>query len=442
MAFIDRDSCECCKSECELFSVPPTQTSIESSSYIEFHPVSTIAHGLPIEFSVSGSGQEYIDLANTLLYVRVKITRANGTDIDDTDVVGPVNLTLHSLFSEMEVKLNDTLVSSLDSTYAYRAYLETLLSYGKDAKSSQLTMSMYYKDTAGAMDAIALVGANATNAGLVKRHGFFQTSRPVDLVGRLHVDMAFQQRLIPSDVGLKLKLQRTKDSFALLATGAAPTYKILIQECKLFVRKVKVSASVYLAHAKQLEVQNAKYPITRIVCKTFTVSANNLNIVQESLFNGQLPVRMLIGMVDNDAFNGAYGKNPYNFKNFDLAQIKIVLDGTQQHIKPLEIDYTADAPQFVQAYLSLFEGTGKFGKDEGIDIDRQEYPNGFTLYAFDLTPDQSERDHLNLQREGTVRLEARFKTPLPNTINVVVYAEFENFVYIDKHRNVIYDYSK
>ena len=84
--------------------------------------------------------------------------------------------------------------------------------------------------------------------------------------------MAFQERLLPSDIGVRLKLQRSKDSFALMAHGAAPTYKLQITECKLLVRKVRVSPSVYLGHAKQMEVDNAKYPITRVICKTFTVS--------------------------------------------------------------------------------------------------------------------------------------------------------------------------
>ena len=188
-------------------------------------------------------------------------------------------------------------------------------------------------------------------------------------------------------------------------------------------------------------MENAKYPITGIVCKMFTVESGNLSVIQESLFTGQLPVRMMVGMVDNDAFNGSYTKNPFNFKHYDIAQLKLFLDGTQQHIKPVETDFTADSPHFIRAYLSLFQGTGKFGKDEGLDIARHEYPQGYTLFAFDLTPDQSERDHLNLQKEGTVRLEARFKTPLPATINVIVYCKFKNLLYIDRHKNVIYDFT-
>ena len=38
MAFVHEQSCECTKSELDLFSVPPTQTSMEQGSWIEYHP--------------------------------------------------------------------------------------------------------------------------------------------------------------------------------------------------------------------------------------------------------------------------------------------------------------------------------------------------------------------------------------------------------------------
>src|SRR5438876_1702127 len=73
MAFVDTHSCECAKSELDLFTVPPTQTSIESGGWVEYNPISSLADGVPIEFVVSGSGQDYIDLANTQLYVRAEM---------------------------------------------------------------------------------------------------------------------------------------------------------------------------------------------------------------------------------------------------------------------------------------------------------------------------------------------------------------------------------
>jgi hypothetical protein len=49
------------------------------------------------------------------------------------------------LFSDVSVSLNEKLVSPPTSLYPYRAYIETLLSYGPAAKESQLTGVMWYK---------------------------------------------------------------------------------------------------------------------------------------------------------------------------------------------------------------------------------------------------------------------------------------------------------
>ena len=73
MAFIHPKPCECTKSELDLFVVPPTQTSIESGKFVEYNPISTIFQGTPVEFSVTGAGQDYLDLSSTQLYVRAQI---------------------------------------------------------------------------------------------------------------------------------------------------------------------------------------------------------------------------------------------------------------------------------------------------------------------------------------------------------------------------------
>ena len=439
MAFVHPQSCECVKSELDLFSVPPTQTSIESGGWVEYNPISSITDTTPIEFSVSGSGQDYIDLANTQLYVRAKITLANGANITDAQHVGPVNLLLHSLFSEAEMKINDTLVTSTNNTYAYRAYIETTLSYGPAAKKSQLTAALYYKDTASNMEDGNPHADNPNNKGLVKRHAFFENSRVVDMLGCIHADLFFQDKYLPSDVGLRIRLVRNKNTFCLMSSMDGAAHKIEIVDCKLYIRKVKLSPSIFVAHAKAFEVSNAKYPIRRVVCKTFTVPQGNLDCSQENLFAGQLPTRLVIGCVDNDAFNGSYTKNPFNFKNYRLTQMKVYLDGQQQHIKPIVTNFAVN--QFVNAYMTLFSGTGKQQKDEGNSIERSDFGNGYALYAFDLTPDMAEEGHFNLAKEGSVRVDLNFAVALPNTINVIAYAEFENVIEIDRNRNVIFDYT-
>jgi len=53
MAFVHEDSCECVKTELDLFSIPPTQTSVENGNWIEYHPLTTVGDGSPIQFDIA-----------------------------------------------------------------------------------------------------------------------------------------------------------------------------------------------------------------------------------------------------------------------------------------------------------------------------------------------------------------------------------------------------
>jgi hypothetical protein len=78
--------------------------------------------------------------------VEAQIVDDDDTALDGGADVGPVN------FSDVSVSLNEKLVSPPTSLYPYRAYIETLLSYGPAAKESQLTGIVWYKDTPGHQD--------------------------------------------------------------------------------------------------------------------------------------------------------------------------------------------------------------------------------------------------------------------------------------------------
>ena len=432
MALIDEQSCICVKSELDLFDVPPTQTSIDQGGMVDYHPIAAPSDVGPIEFYIPGSGDDYLDPANMYLHFSCKIRGVDGGVLADDAPFAPVNLLMHSLFSHVDISLNDKLISSASGNY--RAYLETLLNYGKTTKDSQLTAGLWYKDDAGAMDA-----TDNANSGLVKRKRLSERSKTIDLVGRLHSDLFFQEKLLLNGIGLRLKLVRNKDSFVLLSGARDAAFKVSIIKAVLRARKVRVSPAVSLAHAKALEISNAKYLMDRVECKTFSEPANSLPMNQEHIFQGQLPVRVVVGCVDHDAFNGLYSKNLFNFKNYKITKLALQVDAQDQPVKPILCNF--DDGVNAEAYVNMFTGTRKAFKDEDIDVSREDYVGGYTLFYFDLTPDLGELDHYSLLKRGTVRLEITFAEALAQTINVIVYAEFQNVLEIDRNRNVFFDFA-
>ncbi|XP_071478000.1 uncharacterized protein F54H12.2-like [Diadema antillarum] len=437
---IHRQSCDCSKSEVDLFSIPPTQTTVESGKWVEYFPLTNIGDATPIQFHLQGSTDEYTDLSQTFLHLQVKVVNGDGTPIGENEKVAPTNLFMHSLFSDVDLMLNDRLVTPSTNTYPYRAILETLLTYGPAAKESQLTSSLYFKDTPGFMDDGNPFSATPGNGGMRQRQDYIKESRTLDMVGVLHLDMCFQERLLLGGVDVKLKLNRSKDSFSLISATDGASYKVQVTNASLFVRRVKLSSDAALLHAKTLETQTAKYPLRRVEVKTFSIPRGNLSFTRESLILGQMPKRLVIGCVGNTAFNGDYSKNPFNFHHYNLNFLALYADSEQVPWKPLRPKFAEQNASYILAYQTLFSGTNSLYRDKGNHIDRKDYGNGYSLYAFDLTPDLSDGDCFNLRKHGNVRLEMQFEEALPETINVLVYAEYESIVEIDRNRNVIVDF--
>ena len=69
-SLIHPSSSESVTSQLDLFSVPPTQTSLEDGFFTEYKPIFVLTSGGPVEFCIAAESSNYIDLANTFLYVK------------------------------------------------------------------------------------------------------------------------------------------------------------------------------------------------------------------------------------------------------------------------------------------------------------------------------------------------------------------------------------
>jgi hypothetical protein len=64
-------------------------------------------------------------------------------------------------------------------------------------------------------------------------------------------------------------------------------------------------------------------------------------------------------LVDSDADNGAYNKNPFHFKNFGVTSVGISVNGEEILFRPLQLSYVEATSRFIQTSDTLFSGTGK-----------------------------------------------------------------------------------
>ncbi|XP_066566389.1 uncharacterized protein F54H12.2-like [Amia ocellicauda] len=381
MAFVHCSSGECTKSELDLFQLAPIQTSIEKSFYVEVPPLTALSDSAPLEFYITGNGEDYLDLNNTVFYLTCKITRHDGTELALDDRVGLVNYPVASLFSQVDITIGDRLISQSNNCYPYRAIIESILNYSESTFNTQYSAGLFVKDTAGQHEVTALNGANL---GFKNRAAYTSGSQKLELLGCIHADMFFQDKLMLNGVDIKIKLTRNREAFCLMSN--AEDFKLSVLSAALFVKRVRLAPAVRLGHANALQVANAKYPVDRVQMKVFSLARGSRVCNQENLFLGQLPKIIVIGFVDNAAFSGDVTQNPFNFKHCEINFLALYADGEQIPTKPLQPDFAND--NCVREYFNLVETAGKRLKDKPLVVDHKEFARGYTLFAFNLSPDQ------------------------------------------------------
>ena len=432
---------ECTKSELDLFSKPPIQTSIEEGKWDKIDAEDGFDKNDNIIFKINSTDTHYLDLSETNLCVKCKLVKVNDTTILDTDKISTVNNFLHSLFKQIKVKLNNKDVENSNGNYAYRAYLENLLTFNTDEKKTFLKKEGWIDDDDYQFDSTFIkttLTETANNGFLARRNLFLNQTHGVEFFGKIHSDVFNINRALLSQVDVMLSLVKNSPKFFLLSENetTGPGFKVVIESAYLLVRRLSVSPSVMMGHTMALQKTNAKYPIKRVIVKEFIKHVSSLKFTENNLHNGIMPNRVLVGLLESDQAQGLYAKNPYKFQHFSATSIDLTAASLSlPYTKPLEFNY--DKNNYVEAYNTLFSNL----KGINTNITYEGFKGGSTLYAFDLTPDLCNDTHYSIMKSGTLSLDVKFDKVINNSVTAIVYMEFDNMIEIDDKRNIYTDYS-
>lgn len=239
---------------------------------------------------------------------------------------------------------------------------ETLLSYGSEAKTSQLTSQLIIKDTPGALDDNDV--KNGQNNGLYARSIYFQKSNTVDLEGPLFSDVFKMNRYILNQVSIGVRLYRSKGEFCLITKEDSPDFQIVIDDILLRVCKLQINLALIYGHAEILQKIPALYPYTRTEIKMMAIPTGQVTFTWDNMFQGIRPNKLVVAFVNSVAVAGTYSTNLFNFKNYELNRIGLYVDNIPIGGNPLRLNFDASSGQTIlPAFSSMFEVMGKWMQD-------------------------------------------------------------------------------
>ena len=419
----------------DLFTVPHSHIDVLAGEWHEVPAVRDNALGV-LEFIIPPT-DSYTDLAKTYLYTECKVTKDDGTNLDantDNVKVIPVENFMHSLFRTAAVSYGSKNVE-FNQNYPYKAYLETILNHGAEAKKTHLfSTSGWIQDSMVGIDGTKSDGSDILKADVVKRKKLIAGSEPLSFYGRLHLSTFSQERFLIPGLRCKVTLTRTDGNFPLLATATAPTGggRVEITKASLFVRRPVVNPTVIAEHNKMLmEGETVKYPGTSVRTQFHVINEGvrsvRINLDQE----GQKPKRIILGLVDHKANNGDYSLNPFNFQNASVSSLELVVDGIPLG-KRYEPNY--EKKLYAREYSQLAFLTERSG-DCSNGITYEGFGNGQALYAFDLTGDLCT-DGVHLISNASLTVNIAFAVATTATLSLLAYSEYDELTEINLEHQI------
>jgi hypothetical protein len=202
------------------------QVVMENSLWCDIHPTSSIDKSNVIEFLISGSTTDYLDLNDTILCLTCKVTDSQN-NVPEAALyanIQVVNYLMHALFLDVKVFLNDVQIEGGGNLYPYKSVLQNELNFSKETKNVQLA-ALGFSDQAE------------------KLKDYCKNGVTFQLIGSLNIDFfQTQSKYIIPGVDVKLMLERSKHNFVLQIPADANVQQVkpqlTILDAMLYVRKV------------------------------------------------------------------------------------------------------------------------------------------------------------------------------------------------------------
>lgn len=271
-----------------------------------------------------------------------------------------VNNCLSSLFSNVIMYLNGKQVSSSNGLYPYRAYMENLLNVSKADADQVLSTVGWSLDDAGKFDVVKGASDDLDNKGAMKRVEMFALSKEVELVGKLHLDLANQEKWLLNGLDMKIECVLAKNAFYAMGPKDDALYKINITGASLHMNVCEINPEILLSHEAILQRQPALYPYKRVEMRSTAFPKDISSFQIDNVMLGKIPSTMVIALVDTSALSGSYTKNPFNFQHFNLRTVEVTVNGRAVLDQPLtfHMNPTSDTRD-ARGYYMLYKGKKK-----------------------------------------------------------------------------------
>ena len=460
----------------DLFTLPPIDYSYESHRFVPYNPTLT---GIdPITFAIPAT-EGFVDLADSRLIIQVCLTHPHtgytGIDMDD-DTASTATATRntlvsnnfgHTLFKQLDLSLNGTLITPQGGNYHHLAFLQTLMEYSRADGETKLAAQGWVNEfnlprlvaRTGAADDHPTDAAGANMSKIAPKTyaltGKLQLNRWFTFVIRPHLPVFSSGRLLVPGVELKLDLHLNPSSQLMFQTAnlndttvrKIPIITANDIKVQLLLKNVNLNPSTHLGLQKKRASAKAivHYPVVRGDIRTFSIPQGTTQWQQDNLFLGRIPDEVILVFMRSDIYNGNIERHTFAYERNGVKRISQSINGEDYPYKALELSTTANNTNSADymAYDRLLTSMAVMHNRKEPMILPSEWGDGkmLNLFYFNNVPggDPNNPFVRNPRQHGNVRYTVDFAAATTYNITVLVYHSMEHDLRISNQGGVQYD---
>lgn len=137
----------------------------------------------------------------------------------------------------------------------------------------------------------------------------------VRFFGRLYLDLHSLDSGLPPQTKAQIQLVKNKSSFVLMREKSdTENYEIKITQCNLFVPIAQVSAPIFNELNTVFSSKNVSLHFRKSEIRLLNIPKDKEDFYSENLFPDDIPCRLTFCFVNDDARQGDFGLNPFEFR--------------------------------------------------------------------------------------------------------------------------------
>ena len=324
----------------------PIVDDVLSSHEQEIYPTTSLDENC-IEFEFQTDRNYYVELRQSFLALKLKFVKRRGYDTyenkekkkehkDDSVVftetgndeeeqeevarVTYVNNIMRSIFSNVEVYINNQQIYNSNGLYAHKSYI----SNNVEAAISEYKGVLHCEGYDYEQDP-EYISNPLPDPFFTRRMKLLSRPDVFMLHGKLEIDFISTSELLYSNMKIRLRLIRARPNSYMISDNPNVTHGIV--DCSLYTRRIALKDDYHKKRMDMLAYAPVEYNDLETLAKTFIIPARQNQFLQENIINNAPIRRVAIAMNTKSVFTGCFFENPFWYQQFDLRKTRILRGG-------------------------------------------------------------------------------------------------------------------